>query len=129
MAYLATAVSVLTDYNFTRRFDAYVGVMVMHYSGVGIDHHAQSMRIPATICTASDCVSSSSFSERLTRTLSVREIRYAVMRRADSVAINLQGFDWPSGDVVNKHIRKFACGVSYLSQRTAAVCELGWTWL
>ena len=39
-AYLATAVSVLADYNFTRKFDAYVGVMLMHYSGVGLDKHA-----------------------------------------------------------------------------------------
>jgi GBP family porin len=39
-AYLATAVSVLADYSFTRKFDAYVGVMLMHYNGVGLDKHA-----------------------------------------------------------------------------------------
>jgi predicted porin len=41
-AYLATAVSVLADYSFTRRFDAYVGVMAMQYSGVGLVKHAPS---------------------------------------------------------------------------------------
>jgi predicted porin len=38
--YLATAFSVLADYNVTRKFDAYVGIMLMHYSGVGLDKHA-----------------------------------------------------------------------------------------
>lgn len=34
--YLASAYSLLADYNFTKNFDAYIGVMVMHYSGVGL---------------------------------------------------------------------------------------------
>jgi GBP family porin len=38
--YLATAYSLLADYNFTSKFDGYVGVMLMHYSGVGLDNHA-----------------------------------------------------------------------------------------
>jgi GBP family porin len=39
-AYLALAYSLLADYSFTRKFDAYIGVMAMQYSGVGLDHHA-----------------------------------------------------------------------------------------
>ncbi|HEY8054145.1 MAG TPA: porin, partial [Steroidobacteraceae bacterium] len=39
-AYLATAVSVLADYSFTRKFDAYAGVMSMQYSGVGLARKA-----------------------------------------------------------------------------------------
>lgn len=38
--YLATAYSLLADYNFTRSFDAYLGVMIMQYSGVGLTKHA-----------------------------------------------------------------------------------------
>jgi predicted porin len=38
--YLATAFSLLADYNFTRKFDAYLGMMLMHYTGVGLDKHA-----------------------------------------------------------------------------------------
>jgi predicted porin len=34
--YLANAYSLLADYTFTRKFDAYIGVMVMQYSGVGL---------------------------------------------------------------------------------------------
>lgn len=38
--YLALAYSLLADYNFTKKFDAYLGVMVMQYSGVGLDNKA-----------------------------------------------------------------------------------------
>jgi predicted porin len=38
--YLATAYSLLADYNLSRRFDAYLGVMVMRYSGAGLDNKA-----------------------------------------------------------------------------------------
>jgi GBP family porin len=41
-AYLALAYSLLADYTFTKRFDAYIGVMAMQYSGVGLDKHAPS---------------------------------------------------------------------------------------
>lgn len=39
-AYLALAYSLLADYNFSKRFDAYIGVMALQYSGVGLDKHA-----------------------------------------------------------------------------------------
>ena len=38
--YLALAYSLLADYNFTKRFDAYLGVMLMEYSGVGLNNKA-----------------------------------------------------------------------------------------
>ena len=38
--YLALAYSLLADYNFTKKFDAYLGVMVMEYSGVGLNNKA-----------------------------------------------------------------------------------------
>jgi general bacterial porin, GBP family len=38
--YLAQAYSVLADYNFTKKFDAYLGVMIMEYSGIGLIKHA-----------------------------------------------------------------------------------------
>jgi predicted porin len=38
--YLATAYSLLADYNFTKAFDAYLGVMLMEYSGAGLSKHA-----------------------------------------------------------------------------------------
>ncbi|HUL46717.1 MAG TPA: porin [Steroidobacteraceae bacterium] len=38
--YLALGCSLLADYNFTRRFDAYFGAMLMQYSGVGLDNRA-----------------------------------------------------------------------------------------
>jgi GBP family porin len=38
--YLANAYSLLADYNFTSNLDSYIGVMLMHYSGVGLDNHA-----------------------------------------------------------------------------------------
>ena len=39
-AYWATAYSLLADYKFTGKFDSYIGVMVMHYSGVGLNNRA-----------------------------------------------------------------------------------------
>jgi predicted porin len=39
-AYWAQAYSLLADYRFTRSFDAYLGVMVMQYSGPGLIKHA-----------------------------------------------------------------------------------------
>jgi predicted porin len=42
-AYLATAVSVLADYSFTRKFDAYAGVMLMQYSGAGLAKKAPAL--------------------------------------------------------------------------------------
>ena len=39
-AYWAAAYSLLADYTFTHGFDAYIGVMVIHYSGVGLTKHA-----------------------------------------------------------------------------------------
>jgi general bacterial porin, GBP family len=39
-AYLALAYSLLADFTLSSRFDAYVGIMVMRYSGGGLDHHA-----------------------------------------------------------------------------------------
>jgi general bacterial porin, GBP family len=39
-AYWATAYSLLADYNFTRSFDTYFGVMVLQYSGVGLRNKA-----------------------------------------------------------------------------------------
>jgi predicted porin len=41
--YLATAVSVLADYSFTRKFDAYAGVMAMQYSGPGLAKRAPAL--------------------------------------------------------------------------------------
>ncbi|HEY8054263.1 MAG TPA: porin [Steroidobacteraceae bacterium] len=41
--YLATAVSVLADYSFTRKFDAYAGVMLMQYSGAGLAKKAPAL--------------------------------------------------------------------------------------
>src|SRR5215472_10502048 len=38
--YLALAYSLLADYSFTKRFDVYAGVMVMEYSGVGLNNKA-----------------------------------------------------------------------------------------
>ena len=38
--YLALAYSLLADYNFTKKFDAYLGVMLMEYSGVGLTNKA-----------------------------------------------------------------------------------------
>jgi predicted porin len=38
--YLALAYSLLADYNLTRKLDAYLGVMLMRYSGVGLDNKA-----------------------------------------------------------------------------------------
>ena len=38
--YLATAFSLLADYSFTRRVDAYAGTMLTHYSGPGLNKHA-----------------------------------------------------------------------------------------
>jgi predicted porin len=38
--YLALAYSLLADYNFTKKLDAYLGVMVMEYSGAGLDNKA-----------------------------------------------------------------------------------------
>jgi GBP family porin len=38
--YLALAYSLLADYNVTRRLDAYFGVMLMEYSGVGLNNKA-----------------------------------------------------------------------------------------
>jgi predicted porin len=38
--YLALAYSLLLDYNFTKKFDSYIGVMLMHYTGIGLDKHA-----------------------------------------------------------------------------------------
>ena len=35
-AYWAQAYSLLADYQFTRSFDTYLGIMVMEYSGVGL---------------------------------------------------------------------------------------------
>ena len=39
-AYWAQAYSLLADYTFTQRFDVYLGVMVMEYSGLGLDKHS-----------------------------------------------------------------------------------------
>ena len=39
-AYWAQAYSLLADYTFTKKFDAYIGVMVMQYSGVGLANKA-----------------------------------------------------------------------------------------
>ena len=36
-AYDAEAGSILADYTFTKSFDAYVGIMLLHYSGVGLE--------------------------------------------------------------------------------------------
>jgi hypothetical protein len=38
--YLALAYSLLADYNFTKKLDAYLGVMLMEYSGVGLNNKA-----------------------------------------------------------------------------------------
>jgi general bacterial porin, GBP family len=38
--YLANAYSLLADYSFSSRFDGYLGVMLMHYSGPGLINHA-----------------------------------------------------------------------------------------
>lgn len=38
--YLALAYSLLADYSFTKKFDAYLGVMLMEYSGVGLNNKA-----------------------------------------------------------------------------------------
>jgi predicted porin len=38
--YLALAYSLLADYSFTRKLDAYLGVMLMDYSGVGLANKA-----------------------------------------------------------------------------------------
>lgn len=38
--YLALAYSLLADYSFTKQFDAYLGVMLMEYSGVGLSNKA-----------------------------------------------------------------------------------------
>ncbi|MBV8404662.1 MAG: porin [Gammaproteobacteria bacterium] len=39
-AYWAQAYSLLADYQFTPGFDTYLGIMVMEYSGAGLDKHA-----------------------------------------------------------------------------------------
>jgi len=39
-AYVAQAYSLLADYSLTKRFDAYLGAMLMRYSGVGLDKRA-----------------------------------------------------------------------------------------
>ena len=39
-AYWATAYSLLADYTFSPRFDAYLGIMAMEYSGAGLTKHA-----------------------------------------------------------------------------------------
>lgn len=39
-AYWATAYSLLADYNLSRHFDTYLGIMAMQYSGAGLDKHA-----------------------------------------------------------------------------------------
>ena len=36
-AYDAEAGSILADYTFTKSFDAYVGIMLLHYSGAGLE--------------------------------------------------------------------------------------------
>jgi predicted porin len=41
--YLAEAYSALADYSFAKSFDAYVGAMLMSYSGPGLDHHAPTL--------------------------------------------------------------------------------------
>ncbi|MGA2777999.1 MAG: porin [Steroidobacteraceae bacterium] len=38
--YRAEAYSLLADYSFNKAFDTYLGVMLMSYSGVGLDKHA-----------------------------------------------------------------------------------------
>lgn len=38
--YLALAYSLLLDYNLTKKLDAYLGVMLMEYSGAGLDNKA-----------------------------------------------------------------------------------------
>ena len=41
--YRAAAYSVLADYTLTKSFDAYAGILSMHYSGVGLDKHAPTL--------------------------------------------------------------------------------------
>ncbi|HYL72194.1 MAG TPA: hypothetical protein VEY89_12915, partial [Candidatus Dormibacteraeota bacterium] len=41
--YLAIAYSLLADYTFTQKLDAYFGVMLMEYSGVGLNNKAPTV--------------------------------------------------------------------------------------
>jgi predicted porin len=45
--YWAAAYSLLTDYSFTRSFDSYIGVMLMEFSGRGLDKHAPIDAFPS----------------------------------------------------------------------------------
>ena len=42
-AYRANAYSILADYSFTKKFDTYVGAMLMSYSGVGLEKKAPTL--------------------------------------------------------------------------------------
>lgn len=41
--YRANAYSLLADYSFSKRFDAYAAAMLMSYSGTGLEKHAPTL--------------------------------------------------------------------------------------